>query len=580
MAIGYGLGLGLQGTPKDYVELAKNREAAKQKYQAEQQKKKADEVNEVMKNFMGKVGPETVLPVHQRAKDELITNAFKTFEANVGTDTPNMMEIFKTTNETVGKLNDYNEQFKIIRQLEQNPGKSGLFQNDIDIVTSTSDPIELQRRLQEEGSGGLDFDPNTNFFSIKKVGNFRPASTQLNEFVTKNSDFIFYNREQGKPQNFKLNGYNVEYYGMDPGAKEMFLSSSLAGDNYESTRREFRMNELANGRKPPVQGSPEEVEAVKGYVSNLYDQAAVTLLNDQKYREGKGITINNFPAQDQTEPGSPDFTPRQNRIYAENPAYPNGTTYTSLMTYQLPKTTVLRGVPSYARNVETGKLIKNSQGEFSNGAIEGAFLTKKPVTLKSRITGQDIYLEAGTLITDDLMLEAALNDVDFEVATVAFGAFKPTGKQGEFPTYFKSKDTENAVFFRGMPKAQAEAFKESIKTMQRGVEKFKNLPAEKKKEMIEMYGSDVKPMFEKLGESPSNPQSKNPNQGKAPAPAPAKTEPPKNNQSGSKTPTYGDKKTPKIKAGQTYSKDDVDKLSGGEHWSKKFKLVNGQYIAK
>ncbi len=500
MAIGYGLGLGLQGTPRDYVELVKNREAARQKYQAEKQKKKADEVNEVMKNFMGKVPVETVLPVHKRAKEEAIANFWTTAMNNVGSDTPNMMEVYQASTDTISKLNDYNEQFKVMKQLQQNPGASGLFQNDIDIVSSVTDPVQLQKDLEEKGSGGLRYDANTGFFSIGKIGKFQPASAQLTDFVTKNKDLIFYDREQGAPQKFKVNNTTVEYFGMDQGAKNMFMSSALSGDNFESIRREFRTNEISNGRKPPVQGSPEEVEAVKGYVSGLYDQAAATLLDDRNYTKSKGMTIINNLGQDQKELGTPDFMPRQNRIYAENPAYPNGTTYTSLMTYQLPKTTVLRGVPSYARNVETGELIKNSQGEFSNGAIDATFLTTKPMTLKSSETGQEIKLEAGTLITDDLLLEAALNNIDYEVATVAFGAFKPTGKQGEFPTYFKSKDTENAVFFKGMPKEQAAAFKASVKTMQKGVEKFKNLPADQKKAMIEQYGSDFKPMFEKLGE--------------------------------------------------------------------------------
>lgn len=497
MAIGYGLGLGLQGTPRDYVELAKNREAARQKYQAEKQKKKADEVNEVMKNFMGKVGPETVLPVHQRAKDELITNAFKTFEANVGTDTPNMMEIFKTTNETVAKLNDYNEQFKIFKQLQQNPGATGLFQNDIDIVSSTSDPAELARRLQEEGSGGLDFDPNTNFFSIKKVGKFQPASAQLTDFVTKNKDLIFYDREQGTPQKFKVNNTTVEYFGMDQGAKNMFMSSALSGDNYESTRREFRVNELSNGRKPPVQGSPEEVDAVKGYVSGLYDQAAATLLDDRNYTKSKGITINNFPAQDQKQPGTPDFNPRTNKILSESNAFSGGAEYTALGTYSIPSENFLTSVPTYARNTDTGEQVSSSQGEFRNGSIQIVPLTKQARTLRDPNSGMEITLEAGTIIPNNLLREFVANDFDFEYNTVAFGAFKPVGKDSEIPVYFLSKDTENNVFF-GENKDNKKAFEAGLKAVQDKVKTFKNLPKEKKAEMIAKYGN-VETIFENIG---------------------------------------------------------------------------------
>ena len=502
MAIGYGLGIGLQGKPKDYVDLAKSREAAKQKYQAEKIKKQGDDVNEVMKNFMGKVPVETVLPVHKRAKEEAIANFWTTAMNNVGSDTPNMMEVYQASTDTISKLNDYNEQFKIIKALEQNPGKSGLFQNDIDIVMSTKDPVEQARRLEEEGSGGLSFDPNTNFYSLKKIGNFTSASAQLNEFLGKNSDFIFYNREQGKPQNFTVNGVNVEYYGMNPGAKDIFLNSALAGDNYESNRREYRTNEMRNGRKPVKQGSPEEVEAVGAYVSNIYDESAKTLLNDRNYRESKGITINNMPpSQEKGEPGTVDFEQRQNRIYSKYKPYKGkGTTYTSLFRFQIPQAKMPRSVPAYARNTDTGALLTTSQGDFRNGALEATFLTTYPVTLKSNITGQDIRLEAGTLITDDLMLEAALNDIDFEVATVTFGAFKEFTKDNEVPTYFKSKDTENQVYFEAMTKAEAVAFKEGVKKMKEGAEKFKNLPKEKKAQMIESFGSDFKSMFDKLGE--------------------------------------------------------------------------------
>lgn len=570
MAIGYGLGLGLQGTPRDYVELAKNREAAKQKYQAEQQKKKADEVNEVMKNFMGKVPVETVLPVHKRAKEEAIAGFYKTAMDNVGSDTPNMMQVYQSATETIGRLNDYNEQFKIMKQLQQNPGASGLFQNDIDIVSSVTDPIQLQTDLEEKGSGGLRYDANTGFFSIGKIGKFQPASAQLTDFVTKNKDLIFYDREQGAPQRFNVNNTTVEYFGMDQGAKNMFMSSALSGDNFESIRREFRTNEISNGRKPPAQGSPEEAEAVKGYVSGLYDQAAATLLDDRNYTKSKGITINNFPAQDQKQPGTPDFNPRTNKILSESNAFSGGAEYTALGTYSIPSENFLTSVPTYARNTDTGEQVSSSQGEFRNGSIQIVPLTKQARTLRDPNSGMEITLEAGTIIPNNLLREFVANDFDFEYNTVAFGAFKPVGKDSEIPVYFLSKDTENNVFF-GQNKENKKAFEAGLKAVQDKVKTFKNLPKEKKAEMMAKYGN-VETIFENIG----TPESKQ----LTGAPAPAKSEPPKNNQSGSKTPTYGDKKTPKIKAGQTYSKDDVDKLSGGEHWSKKFKLVNGQYIAK
>jgi hypothetical protein len=509
MAIGYGLGIGLQGKPKDYVDLAKSREAAKQKYQADKIKKQGDDVNEAMKSFAAKAPVESVLPANQRAKEEAIARFYKTAMDNVGVDTPNMMQVYQSATQTLSELNDYNEQFKIFKQLEQNPGNYGLFQSDIDAVSKTNDPIELQKKLRE-GVGGLDFDPQTGFLSVKKIGKFQPASTQLNDFVTKYKDFIFYDREQGTPQKFKINNTTVEYFGMDEGSKNMFLNAALAGDNYESNRREFRANQITQGIVPPAQFSPEETEAVKGYVSSLYDQAAMTLLSDRNFNQQKGINITvNTGDEKSQDPGRPDLNPRQNTIYAENPAYSSngGTTYTALMTFQLPKATVLTSVPSYARNTNTGKKITESQGEFTNGSIQQVALTTKAVTLRSRLTGKDIQLEAGTLITDDLLLEAALNGIDYEYTTAAFGAFKATGEDSAVPTYFKSKDTENAVYFESMAKDKVEAFKKGLLIMQRGSEKFKNLPKDQKAKLISEYGNNVKPMFQKLGEGESNPQS-------------------------------------------------------------------------
>lgn len=550
MALGYGLGLGLQGTPKDYVEVARSREAAKQKYDLEKMKKSSEDIDRMVKELRAKTYDKTVLPVHEKAKERAFAEALLTIESNL--ENPNRLLVDKATTKAISDINNYHSQFNIFKQIQQNPGNYGIAPEDVEVFTEESDPQRIAERLNN-GVGSISFDPNTNFISIKKLGKYQPASQQVSNYVKENADFIFYDKERGAPQKTTILGTEVNYFGMAPEAKDMFLRSALVGDNFESNRREYRRDKLTRGEVPEPQGSPEEFDAVVNYVSGIYDQAASTLLKDERFRQSKGITINNLIG-DRTEeqPGTPDFNPRTNVILSSNPAFPNGTEYTALGTYSIPQSKFLTSVPVYARNTNTGEKIKSSQGEFRNGAIQIVPLTKQARTLRDPNTGNQITLEAGTIIPDNLMREFVANDFDFEYNTVAFGAFKPVGAQSEIPVYFLSKDTENNVFF-GSNKANKELFENQLKVVQQKVKSFKNLPAEKKKEMLEKYGN-VRTIFENIG-VPENSQLL----GKNPPPPPPK---------------------PEIDKNKKYTRDEAIKLSGGESWTKYFKLSGGSYIPK
>lgn len=496
MAIGYGLGLGLQGTPKDYVEVARSREAAKQKYDLEQQKRRAADIDRVMQNFRSKLGDKVNLPVHERVKQEAISEAYNEFERNI--DNPNWMAIDAATNKALSKINSINAQYKAISQLEQNPGNNGFFPEDFEIVKTETDPYALQKSLRERGSGGLDYDPETGFFSIKKVGKYQPASQQLGNFVKENADFIFYDKERGAPMKTNILGTEVNYFGLAPESKNMFLQSALAGDNYESNRREYRRDKITRGETPEPQGSQEEFDAVTNYVSSLYDQAAMTLLKDENFRKAKGLTINiDTGDRTQEQPGTPDFNPRTNKILSQAKGFTGGAEYTALGTYSIPSKNFLTSVPTYARNTDTGEEVSSSQGEFRNGSIQIVPLTKQARTLRDPNSGMEITLEAGTIIPNNLMREFIANDFDFEYNTVAFGAFTPVGKDNPIPVYFLSKDTENNVFF-GQNKDNKKIFEEGLKDVQQKVKTFKNLPKEKKAEMMAKYG-DVETIFENIG---------------------------------------------------------------------------------
>ena len=79
MELGYGLGIGLQVRPKDYVELVKSREAAQTKAQVAKKAAADKALERTYERFTKEVGGATVLPVNQSMYDSSIDDFYRLF---------------------------------------------------------------------------------------------------------------------------------------------------------------------------------------------------------------------------------------------------------------------------------------------------------------------------------------------------------------------------------------------------------------------------------------------------------------------------------------------------------------------
>lgn len=474
MALGFGLGLGLQGTPKDYVDLVKSREAAKQKAALAKGAKEQAAAQRLYEKFTYDLGKVTVLPIHEAERDKIVNDTFAVLESEMESDTPNFNRANLVVTQARNQLNEIAAQKKAFDAVAVKGSDYGFAPQELQVVGSVSDPKQMNEAISKVGVNTF-YDPNTNRFSFSPVFDYKPTDQSFNEYVAKEGRFLFNDASAGTKFKETINGKQYTYYGLNPNAQDAWVNAQMISP---SSQVDFKRDRRNKGLAIPDLATPEGQGELRSFLETSYKEKALPLL--QRVGTGKpgGINIT-IGGEEEYKPGkvSTEFT--INRM--------GGTTNMSWGSFgSFPVDTEGVGkVATNLRNATTLKPIDSTTGTFKSGTADLAVVSSRKITLS--MNGQPITIEKGEVIPVELQKQ--VNPSDTKVGVVMVGEFTPTGG-GATQSVFSSTDQDDftRAYFKG-DKAEKKTIEDAYETLKRRLETLNALPADKRNEILQKYNS-------------------------------------------------------------------------------------------
>lgn len=267
MGLGFGLGIGLQAKPKDYAELVKARESAKQKAIATKAAKDADKAQKLYEKFYFRNINNSYLPFQQEDAKNVVLELIDVFEKEAENDTPNMTALNTSVALAEDKLQKFVLQKKTADKFYQNPNAFGYGTEEIQAIYSEPDKNNVNNIIQEKGVG-IAYDPNTNLIQFRTVGDFdkQNVSSQLKNYFDSVGDKVF------DPNNLKAEiqvaDTKYRYTGVAAQAKNYWLENALINPG---SGREFEFVYKTQNKTLPDFNDPNVQAEFREYLSNKYD---------------------------------------------------------------------------------------------------------------------------------------------------------------------------------------------------------------------------------------------------------------------------------------------------------------------
>jgi hypothetical protein len=474
MAIGFGLGIGLQGTPKDYVDLVKSREAAKQKAAATKGAKEQAAAQRLYEKFTYDLGKVTVLPIHEAERDKIVNEAFTLLESEMDSDVPNFNRANLAITQAKNQLNEIAAQKKSFDNFAVKGSDYGFSPQELQTVGSISDPKQMNDAISKVGVNTF-YDPNTNRFAFSPVFDYKPTDQSFNEHVGKVGKFLFNDASAGTKYRETINGKTYTYYGLNPDFQASWVNAQMISP---SSAVDFKRDRRNKGLAIPDLATPQGQGELKTFLENSYKEKALPLL--ERVGTGKSGEFNvNIGGEDEYKPGkvSTEFT--VNRM--------GGNAKLSWGSFgSFPVDTEGVGkVATNLRNVTTLKPIDSSTGTFKSGTADLAIVSSRKINLS--MNGQAVTIEKGEVIPVELQKQ--VNPSDTKVGVVMVGEFTPTGG-GTTQSVFSSTDQDDftRAYFKG-DKGEKKLIIDAQETLKKRLENLNALSPEKRNEILQKYDS-------------------------------------------------------------------------------------------
>lgn len=475
MAIGFGLGLGLQGTPKDYVDLVKSREAAKQKAAAAKLAKEQAASQRLYEKFTYDIGKVTVLPIHEAERDAIVNETFDGLQKLMEADVIDFNQANRLTVDARSRLSELSAQKKYADNFAVKGADYGFNPQEIQSVYAISDPKMMQEAISKVGINTA-YDPTTNRFAFSPVFDYKPISKSFEEYVAgKQAEYLFNNKETGKKMREVINGKVYEYYGLNPDAQNAWVNSQIIN---QSSRVDFIRDRKSKGMAIPDLNTPEGQGELKSYLNNTYAELSKPLL--ERVGTGPRGEFNiNIGGEQEYKPGRVSTAFTLNKIGGDR-----NLSWGSFGTFPV-DTEGVGKVATNLRNVNTLQPISATTGTFKTGTADLAIVAAKKMTLT--IDGQNIQIERGEVIP--IEAQKLVNPSDTKVGIVMIGEFKATGG-GTTQSVFASTDQEDftRAYFSG-DKAEKKVIDKAYSDLQARLAKLNALPPEKRSEILQRYNS-------------------------------------------------------------------------------------------
>ena len=474
MAIGFGLGLGLQGTPKDYVDLVKSREAAKQKAAAAKGVKEQAAAQRLYEKFTYDLGKVTVLPIHEAERDKIVNEAFSVLESEMESDVPNFNRANLVVTQARNQLNEIAAQKKSFDSFAVKGSDYGFSPQELQTVGSISDPKQMNDAISKVGVNTV-YDPNTNRFSFSPVFDYKPIDQSFNEYVGKKGKFLFNDASAGTKYKEIINGKAYTYYGLNPDSQAAWVNAQMISP---SSQVDFKNDRRNKGLAIPNLATPEGQGELKTFLESSYKEKALPLL--ERVGTGKPGEFNvNIGGEDEYKPGKVSTSFTVNRMGGNL-----GFTWGSFGSFPV-DTEGVGKVQTNLRNATTLEYINSSTGTFKTGTADLAVVSSRRLTLVKN--GKAFPIEKGEVIPVELQKQ--VNPSDTKVGVVMVGEFTPTAG-GATQSVFSSTDQDDftRAYFKG-DKGEKKIIEDAQEALKKRLENLNALPPEKRNEILQKYNS-------------------------------------------------------------------------------------------
>jgi hypothetical protein len=477
MAIGFGLGIGLQGTPKDYVDLVKSREAAKAKAAAAKGAKEQAAAQRLYEKWTYDLGKATVLPIHEPDRDKIVNDTFAVLESEMQSDTPNFNRANLVTTQARNQLNELAAQKKSFDNFAVKGSDYGFTPQEIAAVGSISDPKQMQEALSQYGVA-TGYDAASNRFSFNPDLNYKPIDQRFTDYVGDNNDFLFTDKLPKMTEN--VNGTTIEYLALNPNTEDAFVQSNL---NNNSTFYDFKKYKLQMKEPMPVFNSPEYFQQVDGFLRSTYRTLSKPLARERATRPQTSF---NFGG------GAGDTTPEvgkfSNNFRSLNYGGDRQLSYTSYGSFPLSGQRSIP-IPTNYRNIFTLNLEPGSQANLTQGTVELAEVAKRDFTLQLP-NGEYKEYKKGEVIPTEWLNKQSNPDYFVEVGLLVTGTSR-TGEKGSAQQVAFSGGTQDSFTSNYMKEGEKEkpALKQQFDNMRKTVEQLNTLGYKDRSNIITQYGS-------------------------------------------------------------------------------------------
>jgi hypothetical protein len=546
-----GLGLGLQGTPDMHLGMVKSRQAAKDKYDAAKQKKQADQIDRLYRDFTKSIEGKRYLPVDERNVNQASAEWYDFVRNQVESGNPDMNSISEMTYNVQSQATKANAQREMFEKVMTNGRENGVFPEDISPFLSESDPDKLEE-ASLKGSGAVGYNKQTKEIVYDLIPKYTPVEVQMQKFVDGNKDLIF-NTTEMPEESYKINGASIRHGYINPNTRNYFIDTATSGENLRSLQREFSADPDNRGLPRPDPTTEEGMNTLKNYAGEAFDSAANALLRQEIFRK-PGSYRNVFNI------GQPEAVelvmtkPQKNNIYEDagvkdGLGNPISFTYTSQGGVMLPQQKFVTSIPANTFNRKTRDKIKASTGTITGGKIDIVAVAKK--NIRGKVPGYDFYFDisAGEVVPNEL-LPIVANASGISYQKMVIGEFVPTGQKDNsaIPIMFPATGEIESLAFQGVNKDKAAAIDESVKKLNELLVGVSALSEQQTYDLVMSYSGDFMTNYEEIKQKYIDP-------------------------------SRGFSSNQKLDKNKKYTKSEAMKLSGG-NWTKYFKIVNGFYIPK
>jgi hypothetical protein len=421
MAIGYGLGIGLQGTPKDYVDIIRSRDAAAAKNAAAKAAREAKKLERVERDFIKKISTTKVLPIHQKIVDEKVAEFNAAMEEEIDNDTQDINRINRIATQIGVTMNELAVAKSNWDKIGAKATTYGFTPEEARLLSYESDPNVWVETLDQFGSSLVSFDPTTLKIGLNPIDKYKTVGQIFNEYTNEgtNPDMYDYNNPKGSKV---INGTKMEIFKINPVFADDFTAQNLTNPSIDvEMTKEYRVS----GKALPQFGTPQYINEKTKYLKDKFLELSNNYEKPVQFRPPgqTRVFINNTKEQESI--GAPSFDQGSN-VYLGQMKSGQNQDYNYYGTFSYKTTSFVGGVPSDMYNIDDNSKVTTGGGTLTTSSLHIVPVFKNITS--STIQGKDdklITFAAGTIIPVSMEdAEKKKGNVKYEL--VGIGSYQYT----------------------------------------------------------------------------------------------------------------------------------------------------------